>query len=58
MGKEAVTQVYEVQRVPFRINPRSNMLRHTVIKLTKIKDKEKNIKSIESKATKHTKEPP
>ena len=35
------TQVQEAQRVPGRINPRRNMLRHTVIKLTKIKDKEK-----------------
>ena len=47
MGKEAVTLaplVQEVQRVPGRINPRRNMLRHIVIKLTKIKDKEKNLK--------------
>ena len=36
MGKEAVTQVQEVQRVPGRINPRRNRPRHTVIKLTKI----------------------
>ena len=41
MGKEIATQVQEVQRVPGRINPRRNMLRHIVIKLTKIKDKEK-----------------
>ena len=41
MGKETVTQVQEVQRVPGRINPGRNMLRHIVIKLTKIKDKEK-----------------
>ena len=40
MGKEIVTQVQEVQRVPYRINPRRNMLRHRVIKLAKIKDKE------------------
>ena len=45
MGKETVTQVQEVQRVPGRINPRRNMLRHIVIKLTKIKDKEKILKA-------------
>ena len=28
-GKEIVNQVQEVQRVPYRINPRRNMLRHT-----------------------------
>ena len=41
MGKEIATQVQEAQRVPGRINTRRNMLRHIVIKLTKIKDKEK-----------------
>ena len=30
-----------MQRVPDRINPRRNMLRHTVLKLTKIKAKKK-----------------
>ena len=40
MGKEIATQVQEAQRVPGRINPRRNMLRHIVIKLTKIKDEE------------------
>ena len=39
MGKEIATQVQEAQRVPGRINPRRNMLRHIVIKLTKIKEK-------------------
>ena len=37
--KERVTQVQEVQRVPGRINPSRNTPRHTVSKLTKIKDK-------------------
>ena len=41
MGKETITQVQEAQRVPGRINPGRNMPRHIVIKLTKIKDKEK-----------------
>ena len=39
MGNEIVNQVQEVQRVPERINPKRNTLRHIVIKLTKIKDK-------------------
>ena len=46
MGKETLTQVQEAQRVPGRINLRRNMLRHIVIKLTKIKDKEKILKAI------------
>ena len=45
MGKEIATQVQEVQRVPSRINPRRNTLRHIVIKLTKIKHKEKLLKA-------------
>ena len=49
MGKEIATQVQEVQRVPGRINPRRSMLRHIVIKLTKIKDKEKLLKSTKEK---------
>ena len=49
MGKEIATQVQEAQRVPGRINPRRNMLRHTVIKLTKIKDKEKLLKATREK---------
>ena len=44
MGKEIATQVQEAQRVPYRINPRRNMLRHIIIKLAKIKDKEKLLK--------------
>ena len=41
MGKEPLTQIQEAQRVPHKINPRRNTLRHILIKLTKIKDKEK-----------------
>ena len=38
-----------MQRVPGRINLRRNMPRHIVIKLTKIKDKEKLLKAIREK---------
>ena len=41
MGKEIAIQVQEVQRVPGRINSRRNTPRHIVIRLAKIKDKEK-----------------
>ena len=44
-GKETVTQMLEAQRVPGRINPRRNTLRHIVIKSTKIKDKDKILKA-------------
>ena len=45
MGKEIATQVQEVQRVPYRINPRRSTPRHIVIKVAKIKDKEKLLKA-------------
>ena len=51
MGKEIVTQVQEAQRVPYRINPRRNTPRHIVIKLGKMKDKEKIIESSKGKTT-------
>ena len=44
MVKEIVNQVQEAQRVPYRINPRRNMPRHILIKLTKIKNKERILK--------------
>ena len=49
MGKEIATQVQEVQRVLGRINPRTNTSRHIVIKLAKIKDKEKLLKATREK---------
>ena len=45
MGKEVVHQVQETQRVPYRINPRRNTPRHLLIKLSKIKYKEKILKA-------------
>ena len=49
IGKEIATQVQEAQRVRGGINPRRSMLRHIVIKLTKIKDKEKLLKATRGK---------
>ena len=49
MGKEIVSQVQEVQRVPGRMNPKRNTSRRIVIKLTKIKDKDKILKATREK---------
>ena len=49
MGKEPLTQIQEAQQVPYKINPRRNTLRHILIKLTKIKDKEKILKAARKK---------
>ena len=49
MEKEIVNQVQEVQRAPYRINPRRNMPGHILIKLTKIKHKERILKAAREK---------
>ena len=49
MGKEIATQVQEAQRVPYTINPRRNMSRHILIKLSKIRYKEKVLKAAREK---------
>ena len=49
MEKEIFNQVQEAQRVPYRINPRRNTPRHKLIKLTKIKHKERILKATREK---------
>ena len=45
MEREIVNEVQEAQRVPYRISPRRNTPRHILIKLTKIKHKERRLKA-------------
>ena len=54
-GKEIVNQVQEAQRVAYRINPRRDRPRHILIKLSKIKNTKKNIKSSKGKVTNNIK---
>ena len=49
MEKEIVNQVQEAQRVPYRINPRISMPRDILIKLTKMKHKERILKATSEK---------
>ena len=49
MEKEIVSQIQEAQRVPYRINPRRDMPRHILIKLTKTKHKERILKAAREK---------
>ena len=49
MEKEIVNQVPEMQRVPYRIDPRRNRPRHKLIKLTKTKHKERILKAASEK---------
>ena len=44
-----VNQVQEAQRVPYRINPRRNMPRHILIKLSKVTYKEKILNAAREK---------
>ena len=43
--KRIINQVQEVQRDPYKLNPKGNMLRHILIKLSKNKYKEKILKT-------------
>ena len=56
--KEIVSQVQEAQRVPNGINPRRNMPKHILIKLTKIKHKERILKAAREKQQEYTRETP
>ena len=47
--KEIINHVQQAQRVPYRINPRRNMPRHILIKLTKTKHKERILKAARTK---------
>ena len=49
MEKEIVNQVQEAQRVPYRTNARRNTPRHTLIKVTKTKHKERILKATREK---------
>ena len=49
MVKEPLIQIQEAQRVPYKINPRRTIPRHILIKLTKMKDKEKILKAAREK---------
>ena len=44
--KEKVTQVEEAQRVPNKLDSKRTTSRHIIIKMTKLKDKEKILKAI------------
>jgi len=55
MEKEIINKVQESQRVPGRINPRRNIPRHIVIKLTNIKNTDKIFKATKGK-WQHTRE--
>ena len=46
---QSLTQSREAQQILYRINPRRNTPRHVLIKLTKIKNKEKTPKAAKEK---------
>ena len=47
--KEKVIQVPEAQRVPNKLGPKRPILRHTIIKMTKLKDKERTLQATREK---------
>ena len=51
LAKELDMQVQEAQRVPKKLDPRRNTSRHIIIKLPKIKNKERILKATREKDT-------
>ena len=49
MGEEPLTKIQKAQQVPYKMNPRRNTLRYILIKVSKIKDKEKILKAAREK---------
>ena len=47
--KEKDTQVQEAQRVPNKLDPKSPTLRHVIIKMTRLKDKERILEATSEK---------
>ena len=47
--KEKDTQVQEVQRVQNKLDPKRPTPRHMIIKMTRLKDKERNLKALREK---------
>ena len=43
--KEKVTQAQEVQRVPYKLDPKRPTWRHIIIKMTRLKDKDRILKA-------------
>ena len=43
--KEKVTQVQEAQRVPSKLEPKRPTPRHTMVKITRLKNKERILKA-------------
>ena len=39
LGKEAITQVQEAERVPYRMNSKRNAPRHIIIEISKVKER-------------------
>lgn len=44
LGKETDIQVQEAQRVPNKMDPKRNMMKHDIVKMVKVKDRG-NLKS-------------
>ena len=49
LKKETDIQILEAQRVPNKMNTNRSMLKHIIIKMTKVKDKERILKEVRGK---------
>ena len=51
LAKEIDIQVQEAQRIPNKLDPRRNAPRHIIIKMSKVKDKDRILKTAREKET-------
>ena len=49
LGREMDIQMHEIQKTPSRLNPNRATLRHIIIKLSKIKDRERILRTAREK---------
>ena len=49
MRKETDLQIQRDKRIPNKINPKRYTLRHIIIKMSKVKDKERILKAVKEK---------
>ena len=56
--RETDIQDHEAQRIPNRINPKSNTTRHVIVKMAKSKGKERILKATKENKESYAREPP
>ena len=49
LGKKTGIQGQEAQRVPYKMNPKGHTTRHIIVRIVKVKEKERILKAVREK---------